>query len=289
MVVILVGFSGYANNGQWVLFFAILGAIPMISGILGLFIFRDSPTLKPAADKTYLKQISYGFRWENIKDNKMIYICFLGMMFSSIGMQLWMPYMISIIIDTLQVDYVISVVTVILSSAVISIVAGKLMDKYGKSKFYYPVALLGAAGGIVAYGTKFVQGNTATTTALLIIGGTLIMSSSLMMAGLFNATARDYIPEGRAGCFQGIKMILVIMMPMVIASLIAPFIINTVALTPTAEFLLTHPTYAESYLYPHELLLWAGLVTLLVLIPSFFVKKDAKNIRKRKLHELHIV
>ncbi|HPK17099.1 MAG TPA: hypothetical protein PKW41_13975, partial [Clostridia bacterium] len=91
------------------------------------------------------------------------------------------------------------------------------------------------------------------------------------------------------GCFQGIKMILVIMMPMVIASLIAPFIIDTVALAPSAEFLLTHPTYATGYLYPHELFLWAGLVTLVVLIPAFFVKKDAKNIRKRKLRELHIV
>jgi hypothetical protein len=115
------------------------------------------------------------------------------------------------------------------------------------------------------------------------------MASSLMMAGLFNATARDYIPEGRAGCFQGIKMILVIMMPMVLASLIAPIIINTVALKPTAEFLITHPTYINSYLYPHELFLWAGLITLVVMIPAFFVKKDAKNIRIRKLEELNRV
>lgn len=47
----------------------------------------------------------------NIKSNKMIYICFLGMLFSSLGMQLWMPYIVSIIIDTLQVNYVITLVT----------------------------------------------------------------------------------------------------------------------------------------------------------------------------------
>ncbi len=287
MVVILIGFSGMANTGHWSLFFAVLGFIPVASGVVGLFIFRDSPTLKPTADKTYLKQIAYGFKWANIVENKMIYICFLGMLFSSIGMQLWMPYMFSLIIDTLQIDYVISVVIVILVSALLSLAAGKLMDKYGKSRFYYPVALLGAVGGIVAYGTKFVQGDSVTTTVLLIVGGTCIMASSLMMAGLFNATARDYMPQGRAGCFQGIKMILVVMMPMVLASLIAPFIINTVALTPSAEFLKTHPTYATSYLYPHELFLWAGLVTLIVLIPAYFVKKDAKSIRKRKLEELH--
>ncbi|HOD92900.1 MAG TPA: MFS transporter [Clostridia bacterium] len=289
MVIILVGFSGFANSGQWTQFFAILGAIPAVSGIIGLFIFQDSPNLKPSRDKTYINQIAYGFKWKNVKENKMIYICFLGMMFSSIGMQIWMPYMISIIIDTLQVDYVVSVVTVILASAGISLVAGKLMDKYGKDKFYYPVALLGAVGGIIAFFTKYTQRQSTTTTLLLIIGGTFIMASSLMMAGLFNATARDYIPEGRAGCFQGIKMILVIMMPMVLASLIAPIIINTVALKPTAEFLITHPTYINSYLYPHELFLWAGLITLVVMIPAFFVKKDAKNIRIRKLEELNRV
>lgn len=288
MVLILVGFSSFADSGQWSLFFAILGAIPLISGVIGLFIFYDSPALKPSADKTYIKQVAYGFKWENIKSNKMIYICFIGMMFSGIGMQLWLPYMISIIIDTLQVDYVISLVIVILASAGMSILAGKLMDKYGKSNFYYPVALLGAIGGIIAYCTKFTQGQSTPTMVLLIIGGTFVMASSLMMAGLFNATARDYMPIGRAGCFQGIKMILVIMMPMIIASFIAPIIIKTVALTPTAEFLLTHPTYINSFLYPHELFLWAGLVTLVVLIPSFFVKKDAKNIRKLKLDELNI-
>ncbi|NLV34724.1 MAG: MFS transporter [Clostridiaceae bacterium] len=289
MVLILVGFSGFANKGQWAEFFAILGAIPTVSGIIGLFIFRDSPNLKPSPDKTYINQISFGFKWKNIIDNKMIYICFLGMMFSSIGMQIWMPYMISLIVDTLQVDYVVSVVAVILASAVMSIAAGKLMDKFGKEKFYYPVALLGAAGGVIAFSTKFTQGKNLPTLLLLIFGGTFVMASSLMMAGLFNATARDYIPEGRAGCFQGIKMILVIMMPMVLASFIAPLIIKTVALTPTAEFLVTHPTYTNSFLYPHELFLWAGLVTLVVLIPAFFVKKDAKNIRKRKLEELNLI
>lgn len=44
-------------------------------------------------------------------------------------------------------------------------------------------------------------------------------------------------------------MILVIMMPMVIASLIAPFIINTVALTPSAEFLLTQPMLQAIYIH----------------------------------------
>jgi len=289
MVVILVGFSGLANSGHWSLFFAILGGVPALSGLVGLLFFRDSPNLKPSKDGTYLKQVAYGFKWETIKNNKMIYVCFLAIFFSSLAMQTWMPYMISIIIDTLQIDYVMPILIVILASALLSVVAGKLMDKYGKEKFYYPVVIIEALGGLVAYLTKFVQGQPGPTTAFLVVGGTMIMGGSLMIGGLFMASTRDYTPEGRAGSFMGIKMIICIMLPMVIGSFIDPIIIQKTALMPSAEFIQLHPTYSGSYLYPHELFLWAGIIAFLVLIPTYFVKKDTKHIRRQKLEELHLI
>ncbi len=289
MVVILVGFSGMANSGHWALFFLILGAIPTVGGLAGLLFFRDSPNLKPSRDGSYMKQVAFGFKWENIKVNKMIYVCFLAIMFSSLAMQIWMPYMISIIIDTLQIDYVVPILVVILAASLLAVVAGKLMDKYGKEKFYYPVVIIEALGGLVAYLTKFVQGQPGPTMVFLIIGGTMIMGGSLMSGGLFMASTRDYTPEGRAGCFMGIKMIICIMLPMVIGSLVDPVIIKFVALVPSAEFIQAHPTYANSYLYPHELFLWAGIIAFLVLIPTFFVKRDTKRIRRQKLEELHLI
>ncbi|HOW37299.1 MAG TPA: MFS transporter [Candidatus Izemoplasmatales bacterium] len=286
MIAILVGFSGMANSGKWNLFFAVLGAIPAIVGFLGLFFFKDSPRLKPSPESTYLAQVAYGFRWSNILKNKMIYICFLGSMFGSLAMQLWQPYMISMISDTLGIDYVIPVALVIVIASVLAVLAGKMMDRFGKDKFFYPVALLEVAGGLIAYLTKFFPGQSGPTTVFLILGGTLIMAGSLMMGGLFGASARDYMPEGKAGCFQGIKMILVIMMPMVLASFIAPLIINVVGLTPSAEFIAEHPSYAGLYLYPHELFLWAGLISLGIIFPAYFVKKDNRRIRTAKLAEL---
>lgn len=289
MVVILVGFSGMANSGHWSLFFLILGGVPALSGLVGLLFFRDSPKLKPSKDGTYLKQVAFGFKWETIKNNKMIYVCFLAIFFSSLAMQTWMPYMISIIIDTLQIDYVMPILIVILASALLSVVAGKLMDKYGKEKFYYPVVIIEALGGLIAYLTKFVQGQPGPTTAFLVVGGTMIMGGSLMIGGLFMASTRDYTPEGRAGSFMGIKMIICIMLPMVIGSFIDPIIIKTTALIPSAEFIQLHPTYSGSYLYPHELFLWAGIIAFLVLIPTYFVKRDTKHIRRQKLEELHLI
>lgn len=286
MIIILLGFAGFAQPGSWKFFFAVLGAIPAVCGVAGLLFFRDSSRLKPSLDGPYLTQMVYGFRWKNILKNKMVYICFFGSMFGSLAMQMWQPYMISLIVDTLGIGYVIPVGVVIVVASALSVGAGILMDKFGKEKFFYPVALIEVIGGIIAYMTKFVQGQVLPTTLLLIVGGTLIMAGSLMMGGLFGASARDYMPEGKAGCFQGIKMVIVIMTPMVLASLLCPLIIRGVGLIPSAEFLLDHPSYVGSFLYPHELFLWAGLVSLGIFLPAYFVKKDHRRMRGEKLAEL---
>lgn len=87
----------------------------------------------------------------------MIYVCFLGMMFSGLAMQLWQPYMISLVEVTLGIEnYILPIGIVVLASAVLSVLAGKVMDRFGKEKFYYPVAILQVLGGLIAYSIKFV-------------------------------------------------------------------------------------------------------------------------------------
>ena len=73
-----------------------MGIITIIIGILVLFIFKDSKKLKPNKDGKYLKNVFYGFKLQNIKSNKMIYVCFIAMLFSSLSLQMWQPYMISL-------------------------------------------------------------------------------------------------------------------------------------------------------------------------------------------------
>ena len=103
-----------------------------------------------------------------------------------------------------------------LASAVLSVLAGKVMDRFGKEKFYYPVAVLQVLGGLIAYSIKFV----GHAMPLLCVGGTCIMAGNLAMAGLFTASSRDYTPAGRAGASQSVKMVIYIMLPMVLASII---------------------------------------------------------------------
>ncbi len=283
LMVIFAGFDGMTAAGNWTGFFLVLGGLTTAAGVAGLLFFRDSTALRPTTGNSYFRDVFYAFRRENIRSNKMIYICFLGMMFSSLAMQMWQPYMISLVEVTLGIEnYIVPIGIVVLASAVLSVLAGKVMDRSGKERFYIPVILLQVVGGLLAYSIKFF----GHPMLLLILGGTSIMAGNLMMAGLFTASSRDYTPVGRAGASQSVKMVIYIMLPMVLASLIDPWIIRAAALEPTAEIIAKYPSYAGSYLYPYELFLGAAISAALIFLPARAVRRDAARLRKEKLDEL---
>ena len=283
LVVIFAGFDSMTTSGNWTGFFLVLGALTTAAGVLGLWIFRDSPALRPTVGSSYLRDVLYAFRPANIRANRMIYVCFLGMMFSGLAMQLWQPYMISLVEVTLGIEnYIVPIGLVVVISAVLSVIAGRIMDRFGKEKFYYPVALMQVLGGLLAYAIKF----WGHPMLLLCVGGTMIMAGNLAMAGLFTASSRDYTPEGRAGAAQSVKMVIYIMLPMVLGSLIDPWIIRAAAMEPTAEILAKYPSYAGSYLYPYELFLAAAAAAVFILIPAAVVRRDARRLRAEKLREI---
>ena len=315
LMVIFVGFGWMVDPNRehpmWVLFYVILGGMTAISGVLGLFLLKDSPKLKPDKSGKYMAEVVYGFRPKNVKKHKMIYICLIGMMLSGLAMQLWQPYMIMILQYTLGFGdgFVWPLAAVILLSAVMAVVGGKVMDKFGKDKFFYPVAAAGVVGGLLVYLIKFVNNNMAMVYVLFIIGGTLVESASLLAAGLFNATARDYTPAEKAGCFQGVRIIIFVTLPMLIASIFCPLIINGFGpvvkqfdIAPGKGYFpipknsgyalpvidpTTGKTISESHVYPFELFLFAAIVAALMFIPTYFVHKENKKFRAEKLREIH--
>lgn len=259
---------------------------------------KDSPNLKADKSGKYLSEVLYGFKPANVKKHGMIYICLVGMMLSGLAMQLWQPYMIMLLQYTLGFGdgFVIPLALCILLSAGLSVVGGKLMDKYGKDKFFYPVTFAGVLGGLLVFAIKFVNCNPTWSFVLFVVGGTLIESSSLMAAGLFNATARDYTPKEKAGCFQGIRIIIFVTLPMVIASLVLPTLINTFgpvvtdfATAPAQGYPVLSPVSGynvNDHVYPFELFLFAGLVNLIMIVPTVIVKRRNGQFRNEKLHEI---
>ena len=291
LMIIFVGFDGLTQKGEWGLFFIILGAVTTLMGVLGLFLFKDSKNIHPDTSNSYLKNVFYGFIPENVKNHKMIYVCLIAMMASSLSLQMWQPYMISLFQYTLGLsNYVIPIALIVILSATLSVLGGKLMDVYGKTKFYYPVASIGVIGGLLCYFIKFVEPtNTLLKIIILVIGGTLIMGGSMLCSGLFYASSRDHTPKDKAGSFQGIRMVIVIMTPMILASLICPFVIESFGTTPTAEMIEIGAYRPGDKVYPYELFLISAIIAALVFIPAIICKIKEKAFRSEKLKELNLI
>jgi MFS family permease len=162
-------------------------------------------------------------------------------------------------------------------SAIISVIVSTAMDKKGKKHFYYPTIIAGVIGCVIIWFAKFfIDKNETTEIILLIIGGILVIGVSLIMAGLFTASYRDYIPTGKEGLFQGCRMVMYVLIPMIIGPVIAQIIIN-VANKGVSD---------DNIVYPMELFLGAAVVLLFCFIPAKVVRNKQNDYHNQLMKEL---
>nr|MDD5836807.1 MFS transporter [Eubacteriales bacterium] len=274
MAIVFGGFDSMTNSTatveSWQKFFVIMGIMPTVGGFVGLFLMRDKKGIKPNKTNSFFNDFTYSLRPSTIRQNKMLYVCLSGYMIASIGYQVYINYLFNIVEGTLKIkNYIIPVGIIMVLAAVISVVLSVIMDKKGKRNFYYPTIIAGVIGCIVIWSAKFfVDKNTTAETALLIIGGTLAIGVNLVMAGLFTASYRDYIPSGKEGLFQGCRIVMYVLVPMIIGPIIAQAIISFA----------NRGVESQDIVYPMELFLGCAAVLLLCFIPSYYLRdEDAKH------------
>lgn len=276
MGIVFIGMDSMTSGTDWKNFFLLVGAIPVVGGLLGLLMLKDAPGVKKSDSKSYWNDVIYSFRPSVVKDNRFLYVCLLGTMCSGTSIQVYQAYLINFVEKTLGItNYVVPLLVIVLVSAILSVLTGNLMDRYGKEKFYYPTILANIVGAVLIYCLKFVLGDLPKMMTLTITGGIAVMGASLVMAGLFLAAFRDYIPKGREGSFQGVRMCLFVLVPMIVGPSIAQLTINAVnQRTPEGEII-----------YPPELFLVAAVVVAFCFIPAYFVRKNDKVIRAKLMAE----
>lgn len=274
MAIVFGGFDSMTNSTatveSWQKFFVIMGIMPTVGGFVGLFLMKDKKGIKPNKTNSFFNDFTYSLRPSTIRQNKMLYVCLSGYMIASIGYQVYINYLFNIVEGTLKIkNYIIPVGIIMVLAAVISVVLSVIMDKKGKRNFYYPTIIAGVIGCIVIWSAKFfVDKNSTAETALLIIGGTLAIGVNLVMAGLFTASYRDYIPSGKEGLFQGCRIVMYVLVPMIIGPIIAQAIISFA----------NRGVESQDIVYPMELFLGCAAVLVLCFIPSYYLRdEDAKH------------
>ena len=272
MVITLVIAMFTFDNGNYNGFFYILGVIPIIAGILSLFLLKDSSKIAKNKNSNYLKDTFYGFRKDVSRENKMLYVTLACYCLIGIAQQVFMSYLINFVVKTLGItDYLVPLAVVIVGSAALTAISGILFDKYGRKHFFFPILLLIVIGTFIIYLMKFMP--SSAYLPLLYVGGIMMLGSMLSMIGALNSAFQDYIPKGAEGRFQGVRMCFTVMIPMIIGPVITLAIgINS--------FNPLDPVAAKP---PFEIFLASSIIALVAFIPMYFVRKDSDRLRSALL------
>ncbi len=223
LLAILVVFGGFMafdldKPESWTAIFLIVGAAVFLIGLAGIFLIEESAVKRPE-NQSYLYNIFYGFRPSVVKENKVLYVTLAAFAVFGISIQIFMPYLILYYNVSLGMDnYVLIMAPAIVIAAAVTAVYGRLYDRAGFKRSVVPSLALLCAGYIVLYFFK--------STALVFIGSLLMMCGYLTGMAVFGAMLRDYTPKGKAGMFQGLRIVGQVLVPGIIGPAIGAAVLR---------------------------------------------------------------
>lgn len=262
--------EGYATN--WSLFFYIIGGLTTVVGVVSIFLLPKDH-IEPNKEEPYVKNIFYGFRPSVIKANPILYMVLVTFALFSIGIQVFMPYLMVYIQQVLLIkdlDFTITLGVVLIVASIITVVFGLFMDKIGKNRIMIPAIGVTVCGGIAMF---FVNNQLG-----VMLAGTVLMSGYMIGTAVLGAKVRDYTPSKEVGLFQGVRMIFLVMIPMVTG----PYIGQGVSYINKVEYV---NEFGNTVIQPNAFIfLFAAIVIALAVIPTLFVirkeKQNAENTSK---------
>ncbi len=124
--------------------------------------------------------------------------------------------------------------------------------------------------------------STSTGIYVILISIVPVVLGNAIVNILFGAAVKDFIPEGKAGMFQGIRMIFVVLLPMIIGPVIGDKACQYAARTIVNE------VGAEVIVPAKNMFLWAGFVCIFALIPLYFLVRKGFDTNKNNVDEVTV-
>ena len=273
-----VGSFAQAGTISYKLFFGGLGLVVTLCGVAGLFLIKDPPrTAQIETSSNYWTDLFYGFRPSVIKTNARLYLALAAFCFAIVAFQVFYPYLLTYIqyvvipdnggvSNILKPSVIITAVAVVIILLVCIVTLLKLSTK--KRGFCLVT-------GIVVLTLGFFMLSTSTSIYVILVSILPVVIGNALVNILFGATIKDFIPEGKAGLFQGIRMIFAVMLPMVIGPVIGDKACQSAAQTILNE------AGAEVIVPAKNMFLWAAIACIFALIPLYFlIKKGVDTVEK---------
>ena len=219
MLVIFGVFDSWTQRGDWFTFFLFFGVLMSATGLVSLFLVKDSDALQPRKD-SYFKNLVYGFTPRVIRTLPELYLSLLAFTLFSIGVQVFFPYLIVYFQHYLKMDnYALVLGVVLLFASLVSVLAGRFLDRYGKLNFVLPASGVMIGGLLGLYAVRSMAG--------VMVAGAIMMSGYMLVTAALSALIRDYTPKDKAGHFQGVRMVFAVCLPMIVGPFIGSAVIRS--------------------------------------------------------------
>ncbi len=274
-VAVVMGVGSLAQSGtvSYQTFFMGLGLVVSVCGVIGLFIIKNPKTISKENEvsSSYWADLFYGFRPSVIKENSRLYLALLAIGFSSISYQVFFPYLLVylqyVVIPDNGDNLITTSVIVTAAIVVVALVVGMvvLLKLAGKNKALalVPSVILATAGLLLL--------STSTNIHIILIGVVPALVGNLVITIQLNAAIKDFIPQGKAGLFQGIRMIFVVLLPMIIGPALGDLACRNSAITYANEY------GVETIVPSSSMFLYAAIVAIFAILPMIMlIKKGFK-------------
>lgn len=270
----VMGLAGAVSGIGYNVFFIVLGAIVSVCGLIGFVTLKDGK-IHTEVSESYLKDLLYGFKPSVVKENKCLYLALTAFCLSSTAFQVFFPYIfiylgnvmhfsLDSVLASLTPTVIIVAAVVVVSAIALLVFTGKLMDKFGKEKFLIFSVVLYVAGLVAA--------GFAENIAVFFICAVPALLGWALFSIATNALVRDFMPVGKVGVFQGIRMIFYVLIPMIVGPFIGNLICRISSVTYTNE-------YGVVTSAPGAVMFWASaVVAVFILIPVIILKKKCKEV-----------
>lgn len=260
LLAILVVFGGFMafdldRPESWTAIFLIIGAVVLVIGVFGFFLISESGH-RDAENSSCFRNILYGFRPSVVRANPLLYLTLAAFAVFGISIQIFMPYLILYYNVSLGMDdYVLIMAPAIVLAAIVTAVYGRVYDKVGFMRSVIPPLAMLCGGYVVLYFFR--------QTLPVFVGSLLMMCGYLTGMAVFGAMLRDRTPAGKAGMFQGLRIVAQVLIPGVIGPVIGAAVLKD------AEMALnTDGTYS---FIPNERIFAAALIAAVCLLPLLWL------------------
>lgn len=269
----VMGLAGAVGTIGYDVFFIVLGAIVSVCGICGLFTLKDGQ-IHTEVSESYLKDLVYGFKPSVVKENKKLYLALTACCLSSTAFQVFFPYIfiylgnvmhfsLDSVLASLTPTIIAAAAAVLILAIALLIFTGKLMDKFGKDKFM--------VFSVILYLLGLIATGFAKNIAVFFVCAVPALLGWALFSIAMNASVRDFMPEGKVGVFQGIRIIFFVLIPMIVGPFIGNLVCQISSVTYTNE-------YGVVTSAPGSVMFWAAAaVAIFILIPVMVLRKKEKK------------